>query len=255
MKTECSCYGALFKSIPQQVSLPSLLLQGTSVHFRPNRTNLESWAFLGWGYIWAWPSPGRSWPQCCHWGSGCVCWQCQGSSSLSSVNNWCERLGAASLRFCVCLQSCHPSHRRHHHHPQVLLSPSYSKHRRLDLCVGFFPKGESNSWRWAEQGHGAAALWALVLDSWASVQPGWFRALTTRTTKKETHLRSLGKETLSFFGKCIEMNPKYLSFQCWSSLVQQILHLEGTSVRPWGHEGCCRMGQTVYFSGWKGGEL
>lgn len=122
------------------MSSPALLLQATSVHFRPNRTNLESWAFLGWGYTWAWPSPGRSWPRCCHWGSGCACWQCQASSSLSSVNNWCGRLDEVSLRFCVCLQSCHPSHHRRHHHPQVLLFPSYSKHRWFDLFVGFFPK-------------------------------------------------------------------------------------------------------------------
>lgn len=188
MQTECSCQGALFKSIPQQVSSPSLLLQATSVHFRPNRTNLESWAFLGWGYIWAWPSPGRSWPRCCHWGSGCACWRCQGSSSLSSVNNWCGRPGEASPRSCVCLQSSLPSHHPHHPRPPVLLSPSCSKHRGWICLLGFSPKKEVTDE--AEQSEDTA-LWAVST-------PGWCRALTTRTTQKEIHSRSLGKETLFF---------------------------------------------------------
>lgn len=233
------------------MSSPSLLLQATSVHFRPNRTNLESWAFLGWGCTWAWPSPGRSWPRCCHWGSGCVCWQCQGSSSPSSVNNWCERPGEVSLRFCVCLQSCRPSHHRHHHHHPGLLFPSCSKHRRLDLFVGFFPK-----WRKWFMTLSRARTQSSCALGFSPAQLGqcphqahsehWEQEL-----QKRKHTRE--KETL-FFCRCVEMNPKYLSFQCGSSLVQQMLDLEGTSVRHWEQEGCCRMEKTVYFSGWKGGE-
>lgn len=99
-------------------------------------TNLESWVFLGVEYSAASPSPGRSWPRCCHWDSDCVCWQFQGHSSLSSVSNWYEMLDELLLRSSVCLQSCHLSHPPPPPPPQVHLFPNYGKQRH---CLVFFP--------------------------------------------------------------------------------------------------------------------